>query len=1645
MKQIVGCVINALAVLGVVYCAGASGSAYQSRVFATAGAEPGITIVVTDSNGLGCQAVPVSISVTAGDGIPEFTAASTEADGTTKVAVSGSSLGDTINIYCGQVTTGLSNTVTASAARGVVSTDTVVAWFDEARHTVKVGVIDPGTNVMVTVSSGSIDYNDIYSPDADTKQLTFAQLIQQDEEDYPYSREVFQGTYDTNNIIYINVDDISGSPDATIGLSSLTYNRLLKTYATGGANPKVVAVIIDRAGRGISGVTITAQSSAGAMTPAFGMTNAKGTITFFQTGGALGNTITVAGNLSETLAVSIITEDSVPVSADSKVFTWFERKTRMIYTAITERTTNVLVQDSIDILRNYDELSGDPHPYPGNYIEQTSQRPGSSYVVYGGSEAGDLIRIYQNGTVYRYDGSYNSIITMPANESRYLMACAAGGTDPLIWAIVIDENGNAVKDVPLTFNMYGSGSLALANTITVWSGIARNKVNGGSIGNTITVSSPGLGEGVIYLSDVRTAGSVDRMYNVYDPETHMVYAAVVHPENNVMTDTFSVSTVRGYLRLDQTPGNGVNASISLYFHPQSDIKLCQGYTGFGTIGAGDILGLYFHAARSYAPYNYIRAGAEADEYFLAFAMSGTTPEVWAVVMDKYGNAVPNKTINFSTTGGSLSTATGTTNYGGYLTAEATAAINYGNTITVSSPGLPPVNIWTSPGSNYSSSDMAFMWYDPTTLLLRNACFEIDKKIVTNNAALADAEIQVIDNSANGRNIGKGATYNQDGDANPARIGIAYLCCGTPGVGDIIRTNFFYSSTYNVYESFITIQSLNTLYLHAYAEQGSSPNIVAVITDADGNALPDINVSFAALTAGGSMESTPVGGFKTGINGNVKAQYTENSGYYEKIRVTTPDFNSAPIDVITYNENDIQTCYKAIPHYNQYQHKVNVVFAHQYFNCVPNNSVAIETITAIDQSENQKNLSVSALENQASNMSAYAYLGFGTNAVGDQISINDTTAEGSPDALITLKPDVEKYLFAFGTGGASPTTITAVIVDKNGNGLAGEEIVFTPSGGSLSLTHTATDASGTTKTVLYGSPPLGTTVTISAPNSVSYTVVVQTADSVGVAANSRVYPWYSVLERKSRAAIVSLNNNILTSTSVMTFTPQDMTDNGKAFALGAANQQSGINPANVSVINGTQGEGDMIVLGESITIADPEDAILTISVPTSEIISSITGSPGAVSVGQNITVAMSVFNNGSPAALTVTPSALNVAGGAAYSAGPTPGVHYVIDGGTSENFEWTYIASAPGDVIFTGQAFGTDSFTMSGITSTATDSNTILVQTPAALTCNISGPDNVERLCDFTLSMTVNNTGEAAALNTRPSALLWTSGGTPAGVSITSGPSPSGAVIPGSQNQVFTWTCAAGEQVGTLVFSNSAQGWDANSGNTITANSADSNTINVLQGALNLDRISSPDTQVYQGQAGLEATMYVRNTSLMHVTLTASGLNFNGSQQGFVVLPAAGNPSLAAPESAFELKFIITINKDAPLGNVVIDGTVSGDAETGAMSANGAQETANWEVLEPFNSLRQNYPNPLRLAQNDCTTFEYFVREDADVSMKIYNLAGELAAILYEGRPGVGKHTVEWYGDNGEPGRRGQTVGSGVYLAVFKIGDYQETKKVVVIR
>jgi uncharacterized repeat protein (TIGR01451 family) len=248
-------------------------------------------------------------------------------------------------------------------------------------------------------------------------------------------------------------------------------------------------------------------------------------------------------------------------------------------------------------------------------------------------------------------------------------------------------------------------------------------------------------------------------------------------------------------------------------------------------------------------------------------------------------------------------------------------------------------------------------------------------------------------------------------------------------------------------------------------------------------------------------------------------------------------------------------------------------------------------------------------------------------------------------------------------------------------------------------------------------------------------------------------------------------------------------------------------------------------GNPVSSAITTSNTVTVQVPAS-INANLTINLSIVSGGQNIKVNMIVSNTGQATASNVTPSALAVStigtASATYDNGPTPGSASIL-GGSSQMFEWIYICNSGangGTVTFSGNATGSDANSGNLITSN-TASATVTVQTPARLVSLIEATPTVVKPGEMiTVTMTVQNTGQAGAVNVIPSALTATGTGT---VTPTSGPIPVSTNIPGLSSQVFTWTFKA-TALGTVTLSGNAMGTDTNSGAVVTSPLTTSNTV-----------------------------------------------------------------------------------------------------------------------------------------------------------------------------------------------------------------------------
>ncbi len=89
------------------------------------------------------------------------------------------------------------------------------------------------------------------------------------------------------------------------------------------------------------------------------------------------------------------------------------------------------------------------------------------------------------------------------------------------------------------------------------------------------------------------------------------------------------------------------------------------------------------------------------------------------------------------------------------------------------------------------------------------------------------------------------------------------------------------------------------------------------------------------------------------------------------------------------------------------------------------------------------------------------------------------------------------------------------------------------------------------------------------------------------------------------------------------------------------------------------------------------------------------------------------------------------------------------------------------------------------------------------------------------------------------------------------------------------------------------------------------------------------------------------------------------------------------------------------------------------------------------SLSQNYPNPF----NPTTVIRYALPENQYVSLKVYNLLGQVVTTLVDEQKAAGYYQVRWNGKNSS----GRDVASGVYFYCIKAGSFVETKKLVLLR
>lgn len=167
-----------------------------------------------------------------------------------------------------------------------------------------------------------------------------------------------------------------------------------------------------------------------------------------------------------------------------------------------------------------------------------------------------------------------------------------------------------------------------------------------------------------------------------------------------------------------------------------------------------------------------------------------------------------------------------------------------------------------------------------------------------------------------------------------------------------------------------------------------------------------------------------------------------------------------------------------------------------------------------------------------------------------------------------------------------------------------------------------------------------------------------------------------------------------------------------------------------------------------------------------------------------------------------------------------------------------------------------------------------------------------------------------------------------------------------------------------------------------------------------------------------------------------GVNWDslGNYTGLDTLWHSANIDLSSYNSSSNFKFGFRLGSD-PLLNM--KGWFIDDIVLLAYTVTGV-EVESGTLISSKDEFSFIAPNPA----SKQTTISYQVTKDnSSVSLKVYNLAGQLIKILTEGKIGAGTHCALWNGVDSQ----GRHISSGVYFVRLQINDSVATKRLVWVK
>jgi hypothetical protein len=1297
------------------------------EVFATSGANPNVTAVVTDENGLPVPGVTVNFSASAG--AMSITSGVTNPDGTLVSIQTGGALGNTINVtYADQ-----QQTVTTAVSAAVAASDRTFAWYDRVNRTWHIATVTNNNRVLVSASTVAVAPLDNTPQNDGTAAVST--VVAQAETREALVR-VAQGTTANNDSLQATVGTTSYATDAYVVLPD-DSDMYLYAFATAAANPNVTVVVTDRYGNGIPGVAVSYSSSAGTLSVTGDVTNASGMANFSQSGGALGDVINVSSaGISK---VTVVTSASAGVAAADYVYAWFMPDANRSRAATVTRANNVLASGTTTTFVPIDNTPDNNLSIVVNRTAQQSTVNASASNVTD-FDFNDIISISvlttnaaQDAVLVLNTSTPVSSTTRVTNRTRLLAFASsglAGGANPNVTAVVIDPYGYGVPNITVDFDS-SAGVMTPSSAVTGPDGTATSVQTGGASGNRINVTSFNLSQVNITTSPAIAIAANSTSIAWYDSNQTRLMVAVVSPNNTLVSSTVTPT----FTLFDETPMNGVSLSVGTTSPQISARNISITQVWRRTFGAGDMI-FVETATTATSPDGIIVLRADERNQLFAYATDGANPNITAVVTDMNGVGVPNITVTFSADGGVVP-ASGTTGVDGTVTIAQTLG-SVGDNITVSTD-FQNLTVTTATTPAVAASSRAIVWLDNTTNLVKAAT--VSTALASRNVLAATGVVTVTntDNTPlNNVTFSSGSVVSQ---ATP-NIGGARIAQGTYGDGDILSVSV--ATTTPALDGAVKTTLFNMTYVDAFALSGANPVVIAYVHDVYGMPVEGVEVNFSS--SAGIM--TPSSNFTD--HRGIATSSQSGGALGNVINVTYDGYN--PVRIVTAVSSAIAAADKVFAIYDP-RTRITQVAAVTNSNNVITSTSAV-TPTAMDASFDPGALSLSTVLAQSTTSPASFRVAPVTENINDGLSIAVSTTSPTVDAYLTLGSPSGLYLYAFATGGADPN-VTAVVTDSNGVGVFGIPITFTASAGALSTTLNTTNTSGMATATQSGGA-LGDTIVVTSPGLTNITIV--TAASAAISAADVVIPWFDPDSVLVRSAVVTRANNVLATSSAQNYLKYDNTPfNNASMANLTTLAQNANSPSQQQLNASSIADGDFVVL--TTTTATPAlDGIIFVNTSTSlspNLTVEKNDTPDPVNPGGQIVYTLTFNNTGNGTALDIVINESYPPGVAFNSVSPaginTSNSTFVLSGvspntSTTVNITVDVSFAVPSGTVLNNTVNVTYLNSSGGLFFLNASANTTVLAFPSIITNKTASPNQIINLALFNYTILVNNTGASEAFN-----------------------------------------------------------------------------------------------------------------------------------------------------------------------------------------------------------------------------------------------------------------------------------------------------------